>query len=97
MHSNNHSQSRLLETYIAELSKKYDELASDPFSNSARLAIRREMETAKVKLSELSMDGCWKNLSAVFGIEETPRPGAVDNDTVVVDEDALVAKFLCED
>ena len=92
-----HSQSQLLETYIAELSKKFEELASDPFANSARLALRREIEAAKVKLSELSMDGCWKNLSTVFGVEESPRPGAVDSEPVVIDEDKLVAKFLCED
>lgn len=91
-----HSQSRLLETYICELQKKYDDLASDPFSNSARLAIRREMEAAKMKQSELQMDDCWKSLSAVFGVEDTSRPGAVDTESVVIDEDKIVAKFLSE-
>lgn len=65
----------LLQEYLKMLVEKYDTLQLDPFSNKARLAVRREIEDIKAVLAEKEMEKCWANLDAVFGMGNVkPEP-----------------------
>jgi hypothetical protein len=60
--------------YIAELQKKYTDLESEPFSAKARIAIRQEIEQAKVMLESDRMESTWSSLSAVFNLPSSEKP-----------------------
>ena len=74
--------------YIQELQKKYKDLESEPFSSQARIAIRQEIEQAKMMLESDKFDDIWENLSAVFNVSpekpnwhEEERPEVEFDDT----------------
>ena len=66
----------LLKSYLDLLTEKYESPSSDPFGGKARLTLRREIENIKALFEERQMDTTWKQLSAVFGMEDSERPFA---------------------
>jgi hypothetical protein len=67
-------------TYVDELQKRYDLLADEPFSNKARLALRKELEHTKMIIQDIEMDKCWEALNQLFSCEEPrPRPESADD------------------
>ena len=83
----------MLQEYIGELMRQYDELAADPFGNKARLSIRREIESAKCMIQDNEMTNSWQGLNRVFGIEESQRPGLRVQEVSLEEDESYQAKF----
>jgi hypothetical protein len=64
----------VVQLYIKELEKRFENLKQDPFSGKARIAVRKEIENMKAFLHESEMENSWDSLSETFGLEvEKPQ------------------------